>query len=56
VTSWSNKSIQMQSRAVDGSSIRFAQSEQTTEPRRASAQAAPEGPGDIARTGCKGEH
>ena len=33
VTSWSNTSIQMQFRAVDGSSIRFAQSEETTGPR-----------------------
>ena len=33
VTSWSNTSIQMQFRAVDGSSIPFAKSEETTGPR-----------------------
>lgn len=33
VTSWSNTSIQMQFRAVDGSSIRLAQSDETTGPR-----------------------
>ena len=32
MTSWSNTSIQMQFRAVDGSSIPFAQSEEATGP------------------------